>query len=160
MLDIMSSAQAFFREALESALKRNPAELTDEAKVYLIHLLSEFSRSDKAFAGINYGENVVFFDLLERAYSSPESEKISVFRHLGDSSLYILGFFGTPGAKVMVSKEYYEMLGSEAYAQVSALSRLKAVHAAALFQELSERFSSLVKIIEMIKNYQPAENEN
>ncbi|HXW52888.1 MAG TPA: hypothetical protein VEL47_02155 [Myxococcota bacterium] len=153
MLVLASSMQAYFREALNVAMRKSNVVFTDNAQVYVVHLLNEFSRSEKAFAGVNYGEKLIMAQFLERAYSSEEREALQIYRHLGDTSLYLLGFFKESSANRIVSDTYYKDMGSAAYACASGLSRAYAGKNAALFQELSERFSDMVMVMETIAHY-------
>lgn len=153
MLVLARSMQAYFREALDAAMRTSNISLTESAQVYVVHLLNEFSRSEKAFAGVSYGEKVVMAQLLERAYASEQREALHIYRHLGDISLYFLGFFKESSAKRIVPNTYYRDMGSGAYASASTLSRAYDVGHAALFQELSERFGDMVIVIENIANY-------
>jgi hypothetical protein len=153
MLVLARSMQAYFREALDAAMKTSNITVTESAQVYVVHLLNEFSRSEKAFAGVSYGEKVVMAQLLERAYTSEQREALHIYRHLGDTSLYLLGFFKESSAKRIVSSKYYRDMGSGAYASASSLSRAYDAGHAALFQELSERFADMVMVLEYIANY-------
>lgn len=160
MVVMASSVQAFFREALESAVLRTGLKVTEESKVYIVHLLNEFCRSEKAFAGVNYQENIVLIDMLQRAYEAEEHEALTIFRHLGDSSLYLLGYFGKTHHFKLVSKAYYEGIGSESYARASALSRAKTAKTAAIFMELSEQFGEFVELVTKISTYNPKNEGN
>lgn len=154
MLVLANNMQAYFREALDAAMRRSNVVVTDSAQVYVVHLLNEFSRSEKAFAGVNYGEKIIVAQMLERAASADEREAIATYRHVGDISLYLLGFFRESSAKRLVSVTYYRDMGAIAYACASGLSRAYAAKNAALFQELSDRFPDIVTVIENIAKYQ------
>lgn len=148
MLVIENSMQAYFREALVRAMRAANISVTESAQIYVVHLLIEFSRAEKVFAGTNYGERVVMADLLERAVLADEQEALRIYRHLGDTSLYLLGFF--QHAPRTVSGTYYKDIGAVAYSSASGLSRAHGAQSAALFQELAERFSDMVTVLEKI----------
>lgn len=160
MLVLAHSMQAYFREALVAALRKSNITVTESAQVYVVHLLNEFSRSEKAFAGVNYGEKVIMAHLFERAHASEDREALQIYRHLGDTSLYLLGFFKEASARRIVSVTYYKDMGSVAYAYASDLSRAYAVGNAALFQELSERFGDMVTVLENIANYRDPQGKS
>lgn len=153
MLVDTSSMQAYFREALEAVMRKTHIQVTESAQLYVVNLLKEFSRSEVAFAGTGYGERVIFADLFERGLSAHASEALQIFRHLGDTALYLLGFFKESQEARIVSKTYYRDMGMQAYAHVSLLSRVHNASNAALFQEMSERFSDLVVVLELIATY-------
>lgn len=160
MLVTASSMQAYFREALEVAIRTSKIQMTESAQAYLVHLLNEFSRSEVAFAGTDYGEKFNMAQLLERALGAQDSEAQRIFRHLGDTSLYLLGFFQESTLQRIVSQSYYRDMGSQAYLHASSLARTHTVHTAALFYEMSERFNDMVIIIENIARYNKNSEEN
>lgn len=153
MLILANSAQAYFREALVSAMRTSKLQFTESAQIYIVHLLNEFSRSEKAFAGVDHKESVTVTEILERALRADDHEALRIYRHLGDTSLYQLGFFKESKQGRMVSLTYYMDMGAVAYAQASDLSRAYAINSAILFQELSDRFPDMVKVMENIAHY-------
>ncbi len=153
MLILAHSVQAYFREALEGAMRKSNLHFTESAQVYVVHLLNEFSRSEKAFAGSDHGAEATVIELLERAILSDDHEALRIYRHLGDTSLYLLGFFKESKRGRMVSQTYYMDMGANAYSCASDLSRAYAINSAVLFQELSDRFQDMVTVMENIAQY-------
>lgn len=153
MLVVARSMQAYFREALLAALRQSDLVVTEPAQVYMIHLLNEFSRSEVAFAGLDHGHKPNLVDMLERASLADDREALRIFRHLGDTSLYLLGFFKESNKGRLVSETYYRDMGSSAYSCASDLSRLYAAQNAAIFQELAENFGAMVTILEYVAHY-------
>jgi hypothetical protein len=153
MLILANSVQAYFREALVCAMRASNLSFTESAQVYVVHLLNEFSRSEKAFAGSDPGENVTIIEMMERAMLADDHEALRIYRHLGDTSLYQLGFFKESKKGRMVSTAYYMDMGAVAYSFASDLSRAYAFNSAVLFQELSERFPDMVTLMENIALY-------
>lgn len=152
MLDLTLSAQAYFREALNEALRASSISISESAQAYVVYLLNEFSRSDKAFSGVNHGEGPNLVILLERAFLANDREALEIYRHMGDTSLYLVGFF--QGAKNrVVSPSYYKDMGGMAYACASDLSRAYGIKSAEIFSELSERFSDMVSLLESVASY-------
>lgn len=153
MLVLATSVQAYFREALVSAMRQSNLHFTESAQVYVVHLLNEFARSEKVFAGIDHGESITVAELLQRALMVEDHEAMRIYRHLGDTSLYSLGFFKESKRGRVVSATYYMEMGAVAYSFASDLSRAYAINSAVLFQELSERFADIVKLMEKIAQY-------
>jgi hypothetical protein len=156
MLVLANSMQAYFREALDAAMRLSRIRVTESAQVYVVHLLNEFSRSEKAFAGTDYGEKISITQLLERAFGAEEREALRIYRHLGDTSLYLLGFFEGSG----IQYTFYKDMGITAYAHASGLSRAYAINSALIFQELSEKFGDFVTVFQRIANYKDHRDEN
>lgn len=153
MLLLTSSMQAYFREALDAALRKANIHVTETAQVYVVHLLNEFCRSEAVFAGTDYGENISMALMFDRAMSADQQEALKIYRHVGDTSLYMLGFFRESALKRIVSHNYYKEMGAQAYLHASSLSRSHAINQSALFYELYERFNDMVIIVENVANY-------
>ena len=157
MLVKANSMQAYFREALDASLRLSNISVTETAQVCVVHLLHEFSRSEVAFAGTDYGEKISVAHMLERGLLAQNPEALQIYRHLGDTCLYTLGFFREAAIKRLSSQRYYNDMGAQAYAQASILAK---PHNAALFSELSSRFNDMVILIEYIAKYKNQEKSN
>jgi hypothetical protein len=153
MLIVANSIQAYFREALVNAMRTSKIHFTESAQAYLVHLLNEFSLSERAFAGVDHGDRVTIAELLERALMADDHEALRIYRYLGDSSLYQLGFFKESKIGRIVPITYYMDMGAVAYAHASDLSRAYAINSAVLFQELADRFPDMVTVVENIAHY-------
>lgn len=140
---VSGSMREFFRDALGSALKKNAVRLSDTAQVYLVNLLVEFMRSENVYAGTDKGSGPVLADLFSRAQEADDAEAVRIYKHMGDSSLYLTGFF-TEG---IGSVDYYVSMGGSAYSAVAGLMRPTAATSSALFAELSDRFPALVDLL-------------
>jgi hypothetical protein len=150
MLVGSASMEEFFREAVGTALKRSHLLLSEQAESYVVRLLSEFSRSDRVYAGTERGEEPAMATLLSKAQEAMPDEAVRIYRHMGDSSLYLTGFFTESVQKKTVSVDYYVSMGGSAYASVAGLMRPTAAPASALFAELSERFEQLVDLLNAV----------
>lgn len=144
---LVGSMREYFRETLQDSLRKRGVSLSDTAQVYVVNLLTEFARSDTAFAGTDRGEKPILADLLARAQESDPVEAIRLYKHMGDSSLYLSGFF--PGAveRGATSVDYYVSVGGSAYDAVSRMVRPTAATSSALFAELADRFRELVELL-------------
>jgi hypothetical protein len=144
---LVGSMREYFRETLTASLRSRGVSLSETAQVYVVNLLTEFARSDHAFAGTDRGDKPVMAELLIRAQDSEPQEAIRLYKHMGDSTLYLSGFF--PGAVESgpTSVDYYVSVGGSAYDAVSRLVRTQAATSSALFAELADRFKELVELL-------------
>ena len=85
--------------------------------------------------------------LLCRAQEAEPSEAVRIYKHMGDSSLYLSGFFQEAVERTAVNVDYYMSMGGSAYASVAGLMRPMAASSSALFAELSDRFCELVDLL-------------
>jgi hypothetical protein len=138
----------YFREAMEAAMDKTGVELTAHAQVYVVHLMTEFSRAENAFAGAEPGERPALAILLSRAQESTPDEALRIYKHLGDSSLYFSGFFAESIERELVSRDYYVSMGETAYSSASHLARAASAMSSVVFAELADRFGDLVALVE------------
>ena len=147
MLIAQTNMREYFREALSVALRKKGVDVTETAQAYLVHLLAEFGRTDAAFAGVERGETQALATWLTRAQEASPDEAVRIYKHMGDSSLYLTGFFSDSVQSAPVPRDYYVSMGGQAYASVAGLMRSHAATSAALFAELSDRFGDLVDLL-------------
>jgi hypothetical protein len=144
---LVASMREYFRETLQRTLQKQGTSLTDTAQVYVVNLLTEFARSENAFAGTERGERFGFVELLQRAQESEPQEALRIYKHMGDSSLYLTGFFTESVQSNGVPVDYYVSMGGSAYDAVARIMRPTAATSSALFAELSDRFEELVELL-------------
>jgi hypothetical protein len=144
---LVTSMREYFRETLQRTLQQTQVQITDTAQVYLVNLLTEFARSENAFAGTERGERFGFVELMQRAQESEPSEALRIYKHMGDSSLYLTGFFAESVERSPVPVDYWLSMGGSAYDAVARLMRPTAATSSALFAELAHRFEDLVELL-------------
>ncbi len=143
---LVGNMREYFRETLQQSLKHRGVQLSELGQVYVVNLLTEFARSEHVFAGTDRGDRPVLVEMMARAQECEPQEAVRLYKHMGDSSLYLSGFF--PGAvEKKVSVDYYVSMGGSAYDAVARLVRPTAASSSALFSELAERFGELVELL-------------
>jgi hypothetical protein len=148
---VAGGMREFFRENLTDALRKSSTKLTDTAQVYLVNLLVDFMRAENVYAGVDPGERPVLVDLYQRAQEAEPQEAVRIYKHMGDQSLYLTGFF----TEAVNSVDYYVSMGGSAYASVAGLTRPST--SSALFTELSDRFPDLVDLLNAMSLAAPAD---
>lgn len=144
MLIATGNMQEYFKGALSLALERSRTDLSDEVQAYLVYLLADFARSDKVYAGVNRGEEPVLVLLLERAMEASPGEANRIFKQIGDSTLYLLGFFGEKTRAAGVSSNYYFSMGGDAYLRLANNTKQTVYH------QLSDDFERLVCLLRQV----------
>ena len=144
---LVANMREYFRETLQQSLKESGTSLSETAQVYIVNLLAEFARSENVFAGTDRGERPVLVELMARAQESEPVEALRIYKHMGDSSLYLTGFFKDSMTDQAVSVDYYVSMGGTAYDAVARLMRPTAATSSALFAELANRFADLVELL-------------
>lgn len=147
--------EAYFAEIVIKAVEYQSVSITEGAQFYIVNLLSEFALSDRLFHWDQENgrlEQEALALLLARARSAPVPERVRLLKRLGDSSLYISGFFAESLARSLVDVEYYISMGGGAYGSLSDLYRVRPgpPSVAQLFAELSLKFRDLVDVVSRV----------
>jgi hypothetical protein len=145
------NVQLFFQERVSKALENQHVEHSEQAEGYLVKLLSDFSSAEPLTQGaegraVHAPLALQLADALEQ--KTPE-EKFSHLRKMGDVALYVAGFFSDYITRRAVDFDYYVSMGSSAYSSASSVIQRRALRAevAALFRELSEKFTKFVDVL-------------
>jgi hypothetical protein len=147
MLVTACSTREYFREALGEAMRTSGIDVTEYAQVYIVHLLSEFTRTDHVYGEAEAGESTALALMLSNAENASPEAAAKIYKHMGDSSLYHSGFFTESVQREMVNVDYYVAMGGRAYQSLSRLVRDTKATAAVLYDELSARFEDLVALL-------------
>ena len=141
--------QEYFREQISEASENMNLRLLDEVEFYLVNLMCEFIDPYKSGIYTDQANHDTPLALtLKKALEAPPSEKIRLLKQLGDSSLYLAGYFqeGIKGSVVDVS--YYIAIGSNAYDKLSNLIHDNSF--VEVYRNLAEDFTGLVDLLDSI----------
>ena len=84
----------YFQTMVNSAAEDLHVSADETVLFYIVNLLSEFVQSENVYAELDINaDQEPLTILLEKALNSEQNEQISRFKHLGDFSLFISGFF-------------------------------------------------------------------
>ncbi|MFL5387619.1 MAG: hypothetical protein ACJ79C_02740 [Myxococcales bacterium] len=142
------TAQEYFRAAVSGALARRRLRVQEPTEFYLVNLLAGHVGASRLFVERPDGtvdvEPLAF--ILKRALEAEREERRLALKRLGDTSLFVSGFFGDSLAGSLVDIGYYIAMGERAY---DALSGCERAHGAlaAVYEELAERFPELVDVL-------------
>lgn len=143
-----TSVGDFFHGALKSALSNQRIEATPDTVHYVVHLLSEFSRSDRLYEKTEHGYGLKPLALIyaDVVYSTDPSERRHALRRLGDVALFIAGLFSHSLNRKLVDLDYYVAMGGGAYGQLSSAGSRSSQGSSLLpvFAELSQKFTDFV----------------
>lgn len=141
---VSQSAREWFREAVGEVLSLRRLEVREETEWYLVDLLTGFVASERLFVEQPDGslaEEPLALILL-RAMAAERRERAARLKRLGDTSLFVSGFFGDSLARGAVDAGYYRAMGERAYGALAEGERSAAL--AGLYGELSRRFDAFV----------------
>jgi hypothetical protein len=140
------SIRDFFRDLLSRAIENQRARVQPFTELYLVNLLHGFLASEALYVEAEDGtwhQKPLAF-LLKEALEEAGPARLRLLRRLGDTSLFISGFFPDSLARrsSIVDVDYYIAMGGRAY---DAVARQAAERS--LWEELADKFRLLVDLL-------------
>src|SRR4051812_23001854 len=107
---LATSVDAFFHEAVTDALSVLDVEASEPVSWYLVGLLGEMatSRITDEPLGVKLAQT-----------GGDSAERVKTLKQVGDTSLYVAGFFTESLSRSLVDVDYYVGIGQSAYAQLA-----------------------------------------
>jgi hypothetical protein len=136
-----ASVDEFFHDMLLEALGRRQVEASQSTETYLVGLLGEFAR------GRISDEPMALKWLQSR--SAGAGERVKTLKEVGDTTLYVAGFFAESLERKLVDTEYYIGLGEAAYGELA--QRLGRSSVREVYQELAANFPQFVDVLSEVR---------
>lgn len=145
-IDLKGDISEFFHEALEHAARRVGYVPDEASSRYVSGLLVDFARPDELAREVLDRPLTL---TLQEAMELTGHERFERLRTLGDSVLYISGFFSENLERRGVELSYVSALGARAYDNAGAMLRLGASESTALdvFATLSRDFAKFTELL-------------
>jgi hypothetical protein len=138
------SAQEWFREMVSDALSHRHLKVQEVTEFYLVNLLAGFLEKERLF--VEEPDGTVRIEPLAltllRALQADRHAQVRELRRLGDTALFVSGFFGDSVTRSRVDLDYYIAMGERAYGTLAERS----LGQEALFEELADRFPAFVDL--------------
>jgi len=138
-MDVMlaASLDEFFHEVVTAAIEEVDLEASEPASWYLVGLPGDMTRArltDEAL-GVTLAQP-----------SADPGERVRNLKTVGDTSLYVAGFFAESLNRSLVDVDYYVGLGQPAYGQLArALGSQRAI--TDVYCELADNFPRFVDVL-------------
>jgi hypothetical protein len=139
------SPTEYFRELVESALQHQHVTVRDLTSFYVVNLLAGFVHRDQAGLADEEALGVRFV----RALQAGGSVQRDGLRRVGDTSLFISGFFSDSLNRSLVDLDYYMMLGERAYGSLARRDETLGD----VFDELADKFGALVDVLAEVSEH-------
>lgn len=138
------SAREYFRDLVSEALTHRRLQIREATEFYLVDLMARFLESQALFVSRPDGtiEIEPLAITLLRALQARRQARFERLRQLGDTSLFVSGFFGDSLARRRVDIDYYMEMGERAYEAIAGGGG--PAGSGELFGELAGRFEQLV----------------
>lgn len=135
------SATDYFRDLVESAMQNQHVSAQELTTFYVVNLLAAFVRFDRSPAA---GDDEALGIRFVRAIQAAGVAQRDGLRKVGDTSLFISGFFSDSLNRRLVDVDYYIQLGEQAY---GSLARQGDRALGDVFDELAGRFTTFVDVL-------------
>jgi hypothetical protein len=143
----------FFQESVHQALKNQHLKAQEYTIVYLVNLLTSFSRSENLFelepssGGLALKPLAGFYK--DAVNANSDFERDLALQRMGDIALFIAGIFSQSLQSKAVDVDYYVNMGGHAYGYLADIKQRKLNGAALgdIFSELSDKFVGFVDVL-------------
>lgn len=146
-MELHRSIRSFFHEAVVDALKAQGVAAAEPTEFYLVNLLCAYMHAEQL------DEEPLALKLAQASTATPET-RARVLKEVGDTSLYVSGFFADSLTRKLVDVDYYMTLGGSAYGQLAGMTTstrtTELFHEA--YDELAEKFARFVAVLNEIRS--------
>lgn len=140
---LAASVDAFFCEMVRSSLSERGFEASETTEYYLVSLLGEYAKG-------RISDEPLSLRLAEANRSDDPSIEVQTLKEVGDTSLYVAGFFSESLERKLVQVDYYVGIGRTAYASLA--QRLSSSGAGDVYGELSDKFPRFVDVLTGVRS--------
>ncbi|MEW5853726.1 MAG: hypothetical protein AB2A00_33435 [Myxococcota bacterium] len=158
-----TSVKGYFKEQLDELCAVRKVRLTEPASFYVVNVLSDFTEAERLFLPSDDArkrELVPLAELKARAVEADPDERARLLKHLGDSSLYIGGFFQDALERQNVDVDYYVTMGGSAYTELSSLMIRWSDARGPIYDELGRKFETLVELLSEMADQNPGMSDS
>jgi hypothetical protein len=138
---LAASVDEFFHSVVTDALSAVDLTASEPAGWYLVGLLGDMTRVR------------LTDEPLGPKLAAPEvepAERVRTLKHVGDTSLYVAGFFAESLTRSLVGVDYYVGIGQSAYAQLArSLGGQRTL--TEVYGELAENFPRFVDVLAEVR---------
>jgi hypothetical protein len=148
-MDLHTTVTEFFHDAVTTALRSQSVTAAEPTEFYLVNLLADFTKASRL------DDEPLALQLAQLA-GAPAETKIKGLKHIGDTSLYVSGFFADSLARRLVDVDYYMAMGGAAYSQLASLTPTSRSASAgeffrAAYSELADKFEVFVQVLSEVR---------
>ncbi len=138
---LATSVDEFFHEVVTDALSAVDLDASEPASWYLVGLLGDMTRARLTDEPLG----------LKLAQSGGDpGERVKTLKEVGDTSLYVAGFFAESLGRSLVDVDYYVGIGQTAYARL-ARSMGGRTSLTEVYDELAENFPLFVDVLAEVR---------
>ncbi len=140
----------FFKEQLEKAMEHQRVATSAFTEYYLVSLLTRCVAGDPMPASEPGYDETPLALVYARAMEASRRERARLLQTLGDTALFVSGFFAESLSGKLADLGYYRALGGRAYGRLSREDSHPAGFGPAVFSELADRFSQFADLLQEV----------
>lgn len=152
----VASLREFFKDSVAEAMEKQKVAADDRTAYYVVNLLTLFARTEDVAAAQHPGRGFQPLALmLAAAAQAPDAqERDLALQRVGDTSLFVAGFFGDGLASKPVDVDYYIDMGGAAYDTLAGNMRgtIRGRALSAVFAELAQKFRDFVDVLAEVRD--------
>jgi len=146
-ISVCQKPSEFFSERIASVFSKQKIEASKEAEFYLVDLMARFMM---ATTMASMAEPLALQYLRAQGEQVDAGEKFRLFRSVGDTSLYVSGFFRDSLQRKAVDLDYYLDIGTGSYRQI--LEIVKDPVFRHLYKEMAAKFAQFADALAQISH--------
>ncbi len=131
--------KVYFQDLVADGMKKRGVKAVPHVATYLRDLLVHYLEAK------NLKCDTLAVMLLKAQNSDSLQERSEIYKRLGDTSLYISGFFGDSLNRKIVDIDYYVQMGGTAYSSLAAGTHEDLL--AFVYRDFADRFMEFVDVL-------------
>ena len=140
----------YFREQVVAAMQRQKVETSAFTEYYLVDLLARWAEG-RANRAADPGTDAMPLSMLYlRALSAAARERARLLRAMGDTALFVSGFFPESVVGRVGDLRFYRRLGGDAYRRLSREPDDHGAFTPDVFSELAARFQEFADVLTLV----------
>jgi hypothetical protein len=140
----------YFRDQVVAALQRQKVETSAFTEYYLVDLLARWA-DGRPTAAAEPGADAMPLSLLYlRALNAASRERARLLRAMGDTALFVSGFFPESVCERVGDLRFYRRLGGDAYLRLSREPDDHGAFTPDVFSELAARFQEFADVLTLV----------
>jgi len=144
------TALSYFREQVVAAMQRQKVETSAFTEYYLVDLLARWAGGRAVAPGEPGADAAPLSMLYLRALNAASRDRARLLRAMGDTALFVSGFFPESVEGRVGDLRFYRRLGGDAYRRLSRQPDDLGAFTASVFSELAARFQELADVLTLV----------
>lgn len=149
--ELIADSRGFFEEVVSEALDRKKIKIQPVVSNYLVDLLKRYLITENLFDsedGSGRKRRSTLAEMFLKSSHLSPAQRVETLKRLGDTSLYISGFFAPSLQRKVVDVSYYVDMGMSAYGTLAEMVREDTF--AAVYSEMERKFTEFVDAFSFI----------